>query len=275
MPSLTTILKISVAAAILIAVGTLFYFADTYVESKSKQAGPLELVNMPQWVSPELEAKIRTAAGGENFELNENVAKEVADKLASVAWLTDVKIQTIENCLRVNPEFRKPVALVKSGLRKFYVDKELVVLDFVPISSLPIIRIIGLPGLVRMPKPGESFSGSDIAAAVEILSRLNRRDRLITKDRPLLYEIESIDVSNYNGRQNSKFPHIVLYTTDKTEIIWGAEIDKWQRYLESTDEQKLAKLYDYYKKNGSLLNGAKYINLRDPQDNIPQPIDKY
>jgi len=66
-----------------------------------------------------------------------------------------------------------------------------------------------------------------------------------------------------------------LYAKDNTEIIWGAEVGKWQRYLESTDEDKLAKLYSYYKEYGTLLNVAKYINLRDPQDNIPLPIDKY
>jgi hypothetical protein len=100
-------------------------------------------------------------------------------------------------------------------------------------------------------------------------------DRLVTPDKPLLYEIASVDVSNFKGRENSRFPHIVLYTKDNTEIIWGAEVGTWQQFLESTDEQKLAKLYEYYKKHGSLLGGVKYINLRDPQDNIPLPIDKY
>jgi len=100
-------------------------------------------------------------------------------------------------------------------------------------------------------------------------------DELITPDKPLLYEIDYIDVSNFEGREDTRFPHIVLYATDKTEIIWGAEIATWQRYLEATDEEKLAKLYGYYKEHGSLLNGVKYINLRNPQDKIPLPIDKY
>ena len=46
-------------------------------------------------------------------------------------------------------------------------------------------------------------------------------------------------------------------------------------YLEATDEDKLAKLYGYYEEFGTLLKGAKYINLRDPRDKIPLPIDKY
>ncbi|GAJ08013.1 unnamed protein product, partial [marine sediment metagenome] len=68
--------------------------------------------------------------------------------------------------------------------------------------------------------------------------------------------------------------HIVLYTTDDTEVIWGAELGKWQQHLEATDAEKLAKLYAYYEEYGSLLGDVKYINLRDPQDRIPLPIDK-
>jgi hypothetical protein len=100
-------------------------------------------------------------------------------------------------------------------------------------------------------------------------------DKSVTPNKPLLYDIDRIDVSNFTGRKNSRLPHIVLYTRDDTEVIWGAEFGRWQRYLEATDEEKLAKLYAYYKEYGSLSGGVKYINLRDPQDNIPQPADKY
>ena len=99
-------------------------------------------------------------------------------------------------------------------------------------------------------------------------------DKLVTPDKPLLYEIDRVDVSNFNGRENSKLAHIVLYAKDNTQIIWGAEIGKWQQHFESTDVQKIANLYEHYKEYGTLL-GVKYIILRDPQDNIPLPIDKY
>ncbi|MCK4913417.1 MAG: hypothetical protein KAS69_02320, partial [Planctomycetes bacterium] len=108
-----------------------------------------------------------------------------------------------------------------------------------------------------------------------ILAQLEKMDELITPEKPLLNEIDRIDVSNFDGRKNNRFAHIILYAKDNTEIIWGAKIAAWQRYLEATDEEKLAKLYSHYKEYGSLLNNAKYINLRNPQDNIPQPIDKY
>jgi hypothetical protein len=141
--------------------------------------------------------------------------------------------------------------------------------------NLPIVRIEGLSAAAEMPPPGEIWQSDDLAAAVTILAKLDQMDKSVTPGKPLLYEIDRIDVSNFTGRKNSRLPHIVLYTKDDTEILWGAEFGKWQRYLEATDEEKLAKLYAYYKEYGSLLGGVKYINLRDPQDNIPQPIDKY
>ena len=99
-------------------------------------------------------------------------------------------------------------------------------------------------------------------------------DAVVCPDKPLLREIDRIDVSNFDGRKNKLRPHIVLYTKDNTQIIWGAEIGTWQRHLESPDDDKLAKLYTYYQQNGT-LSGVKYINLRDPQQTIYLPVDKY
>jgi hypothetical protein len=272
--SLTGILKVLAIVCIFVAGGVSLYFAERYVKSaKPAETGPLELVNVPEWVSSELKAKIRAAAGGKTFRLDEEAAEMVAENLASVAWLDNIKIQTTHKQVLIEARWRKPLAMVKSGSQNFYVDDELVVLDFVPIPNLPIVRIEGLSA--RVPSPGEVWQSDDLDAAVTILAKLDQMDKSVTPDKPLLYEIDRIDVSNFNGRKNGRFPHIVLYTKDDTEIIWGAEFGTWQRYLETTDEEKLAKLYAYYKEYGSLSGGVKYINLRDPQDNIPQPVDKY
>jgi len=155
------------------------------------------------------------------------------------------------------------------------VDDELVVLDFVPMQNLPIAKVEGVSVAAEVPAPGQIWQKEDLAAAVAVLDRLDRMDGLVTPDKPLLYEIDRIDVSNFNGRENTQLPHIVLYAKDDTKIIWGAEVGKWQQHLESTDEQKLANLYKHYKEFGTLSGGVKYIILRDPQDNIPLPIDKY
>jgi hypothetical protein len=292
-PSLIRILKIlavacvfaSVVACILVGIVAGFSFLERYVKETSpvsEQTIRLELVDVPAWVTKELEKKVLTAArgDGEDLRLDENAAGSVQQNIArEVVWLDEVKVQTTHDGLRIKGRWRRPVGLVKSGRRRFYVDAEQVVLDFMPMPRLPIVEITGLSPTRETPQSGKVWGGDDLtddlAAAIIILDRIGQMDRLVTPDKPLLYEIDRLDVSNFNGRKNSKRPHIVLYAKDDTEIIWGAEFGTWQRYLESTDEQKLAKLYGYYKENGTLSGGAKYINLRDPQDNIPLPIDKY
>ena len=277
-PRLINILKVLVVICVLAGIVVGFVFLEKYV--KKTVPGPqesvrLELANVPEWVSGELQAKIFATAGGETFRLDEDAAQLVAENLASAVWLDEVKVETKHDRLRIEGRWRRPLALVKSGLHQFYVDAELVVLDFVPVPRLPIVKITGLSLITKTPPLGKVWQREDLAAAVAILEILDRRDKIEASQKPLLSEIDRIDVTNFNGRADARFPHIVLYAKDNTEIIWGAEVGKWQRYLESTDEDKLAKLYSYYKEYGTLLNVAKYINLRDPQDNIPLPIDKY
>ncbi len=278
-PSLTDILKVLGLVCILAAVGIGFVLLDKYIKTTSpSQTSPiLELINVPAWVNEPLKEKIYTAAKttSTDLRLDDKVAKAVQQSIETlVAWVKYVKVQATHDRLLIKAKWRKPLALVKQGLRSFYVDDELVVLDFVPMPNLPIVKVRGLLILTKLPRPGDVWQKDDLTAAVAILDRLDRMDKLVVPDKPLLYEIDSIDMSNFDGRENSRLAHIILYTKDKTEIIWGAEIDTWQQYLEATDEEKLAKLYSYYKEYGS-LSGAKYINLRDPQQTIPTPIDKY
>ena len=280
-PSLKGVLKVLVAVSLLAAVGIGFFFLDKYVKkgaAVSERTAILKLVDVPAWVNESLEEKIYAAAVayGENLKLDEDAAQSVQRNIETlVAWLDKVTVEVTHDSIRIEGTWRKPLALVKSGLSKCFVDVELVVLDYVPMLDLPIVKVKGLLVTAKLPSPGEIWRGDDLAAAVAILTQFDRMDRLIAAEKPLLYEIDRIDVSNFNGRQNSKAAHIILYTKDNTEIIWGAEIGSWQRHLEAKDEDKLAKLYSYYNEYGSLLDGAKYINLCDPQEKIPLPVDKY
>ena len=287
-PALTHIFKVFAMACVSAAMGIGFllvvWFGFTSLDKYVKKNVPiwektatLKLIDVPEWVNDQLKEKIYAeAAAYGDLKPDEESARQVQNNLTQeAAWLDEVRVQTTHDSIQIEARWRRPLALVKAGLRKWYVDSDLVVLDFVPMPHLPIVRVEGLPLIERQPR-GRVWQRDDLAAAVAVLERLDRRDKDIeASQKPLLSEINSIDVSNFNGRENSRSPHIVLYAKDNVEIIWGAEVGKWQRHLESTDEQKLAKLYGYYKKHGSLLGGAPYINLRDPQDNVPRPIDKY
>jgi len=285
----SSLLKV-LSATVLVGVAVICLFAtagmgvallEKYVNNNvpvSERVGALELIGVPAWVSRELEEKVYAAAtaGGEDLRLDRDAARSVHDNLkARVCWLDGIKVRTTYDSIRVEAVWRRPVALIKMGLSKRYVDSNLTVLEYVPISELPIVRVTGLSAMPPMPEPGQRWNEPDLAAAVDILIRLDRMDRLVTIERPLLAEIDRIDVANYNGRQSSHAPHIILYAKDGVEIIWGAEYGNWQRHLESTDKQKIAKLYQHYKEYGTLLTNVKCINLCDPQDDIPLPIDRF
>lgn len=285
------VMKVFAVACVSAAMGIGFVFfmregfisLENYVKKNVpnwQKESPLKLVDVPPWVNEPLQTKIYAAAAPRpNLIPNEEAARLVQKNLAlTTAWLDEVTVQSTHDSIQISGKWRRPLALVRSSLNKFYVDSDMVVLDFVPLPNLHIVRVEGLPLIIKTPPLGRVWQRDDLAAAVAILANLRRMDKNVTPEKPLLYDIASIDMSNFKGLENSRFPHIVLYTKDNTEIIWGAEIGEWQKHLESTDEQKLAKLYQYYKKHGSLLGGVtgvKYINLCDPQDNIPLPIDKY
>ena len=277
--SLISSFKISFMVCILggTAIGLL------YLDKYRKETTPpiigeveLEFVDVPAWVNEELRQKALTAARSdlEDLRIDENAAGLVQQNIdRRFAWLDDVKVQTTHNAVRIEGRWRRPMGLIKSGRRSFYVDAEQVLLDFVEMPGMPIVEITGLTSVRKIRPLGEVWEGDDLAAAITLLDRLERRDR--DEEKPLLNEIKRLDVSNFEGRKYRKLPHIVLYANDDTKIMWGAKIGEWQRYLESTDEQKIAKLYGYYKDFGTLSGDVKFINLCDPLDDIPQPIDKY
>ncbi|MCJ7729446.1 MAG: hypothetical protein MUO27_06175 [Sedimentisphaerales bacterium] len=281
MPSFPVILKVAAAVCVLIGLVVGFVFLEKYVKKTSpitQKAAPIELVDVPDWVTEPLKEKIYAAASpdGEDLGIDENTASLVHRNIeTSVAWIQQVKVQVTHDAVRVSGCWRKPLALVRQGSQSFYVDEESVVMDFVPMPNLPIVKVEGLSPAAKPPLPADTWQGGDLAAAVDILTRLQKMDKLISPDKPLLGTIDRIDVSTFNGRKNNRLPHIILYTKDNTEIIWGAEIGTWQRHLEATDEEKLTNLYAYYKEHGLLLGGAKYINLQYSQVNVSLPVDKY
>jgi hypothetical protein len=258
-----------------------FISLDKYVKRAvpvAQRTGVLELVGPPWWLNDALKEKIYTAAtaNGENLKLDEDAAESVRLNLQKAGgWLDDVRVQTTSQTIRIRAKWRRPLAIINTAKRAVYVDADSFVIDYVEVPGLPIIKIEGAKESADLLQAGKICRADDIAAAVAVLERLDKRDSLEQPGRGLLGQIARIDVSNFDGRKSEKNPHIVLYATDDTAIIWGAEVGKWYRHLEVTDEQKIARLYSYFCEKGTLLGGAKTINLRDPKENVPLPIDKY
>jgi len=281
MPSFFAVLKAAAVVCVLIGLAAGFVFLEKYIKKTGPVAPktlPIKLVDVPDWVTEPLKEKVYAAAhpGGKSLSIDENTASLVHRNIeTSVAWIRQVKVQVTHDAVRVSGYWRKPLALVRQGSQSFYIDEESVVMDFVPMPNLPIVEVKGLLSTTKPSSLGNILRAGDLAAAIEVLARLQKMDELVSPDKPLLGAIDRIDVSNFNGRKNNRLAHIVLYTKDNTEIIWGAEVGTWQQHLEATDEEKLTNLYAYYKEHGLLLGGAKYINLQYSQVNVSLPVDKY
>ncbi len=270
-----TAFKVAAVMCFLAGAGTFLRYAEGYVRQvRPIEEGALVLLNVPEWVNWDLKARVVAAAGGNRFPIQEDTAQVVARNLASVSWLDDIQVQVTHDAVQATAKWRKPIALLDRGPSRFYVDAELYVLDYMPMAHLPIVEVRG-PALGLPPAPGSVFDRDDLAAAVKLIMLLGRMDAEITPKNPLLEQIAYVDVSNFKGHRNDREPHIVLHSRDGAQILWGAEIGEWAKHMEAKDEEKLAKLYTYYKQYGVLSAGGKYVNLCDPQDKVPQPIDRY
>jgi len=270
-------LKVAAVAGLLAGTGLFLRYAEGFVRAASEGSeGALILVEVPAWVNWDLKARVAEMAGGSRFPIQDETAEVVARNLAPMAWLGNVRVQVTHDAVRVKAHWRKPVALIESQKSdaEYYVDSDLVVLDYMPMSNLPIVEVKGMAPVLAS-TPGERFDCDDLAAAVALICLLERADAEFAPKTPLLEQIKSIDINNFKGHKQPLKPHIILNTTSGTQVWWGAEIGEWAKHLEAKDEQKLANLYAYYREHGSLSAEARYINVRDPRDRNYTPIDKY
>ncbi|MDO8303597.1 MAG: hypothetical protein Q7T18_10175 [Sedimentisphaerales bacterium] len=265
------ILKVFTISVVLVGIAFSFYYLERYVHTSPKVRHTVSKLKFdkPLWTSVELLARIKEAASrNEDFTIDDDLAASVARNLSTVAWLENVKVRVVGDAVVVSANWRRPVALYRGQDRQVYVASDLTILDYVPLPAAPIVELTGV-GIGNAPPVGKVWDKADVAAAVEVLRLLDKMDMLTTQ-KPLLSRIASIDTSNLDGRKSATEPHIVLVTKDGKNINWGAAIGASQRYVEASDEEKLAMLYDYYKLNGTLQN-IKYIELRYPQRPVPQP----
>ena len=270
-----SIFKILIVFGFIGLLSVAFVFAERYVESLHEVSSGKLVFDAPAWVNQALLARAYQAVGGEYFKLEEGVAEAVAGELAKLSWLDRIEVSVAAETIRVKAHWRRPLALVKSGRVAFCVDRDLIALDVVDLS-IPIVTISGVR-FNRKPASGSDVHKEDLAAAVELIDVLNSMDRREVPDKPLLAEIDRLDIENFQGRKSSKKPHIILYVKDGTPIYWGAELHEWGKYLESSDKTKLGNLYAYYKYDygSSLVGRAKIIDLRYSPDEVSLPTGDY
>jgi hypothetical protein len=273
-------LKYAAVVTALAAVLVAFALLDRYIRNGPSAPGDfflVELVDVPFWVEKSLTDRVVRIARARRDDptVADDIARSVQRCITGqMAWLSDAKVRIANDRLVVEGRWRRPLVSFDVGGLVYYVDSTLTVLDYVPLPKLSIVEVaLGEP--VGTPRVGEVFRRDDLAAAAALLERMHRMENLVSFPKPLLNEIKGIDVRNLDGRRNAADGHIVMYTEDRTQIIWGARLGAWQRYLEAPDEEKLAKLYHYYEVHGTLCGGARYIDLRPPQDCVLRPGERY
>lgn len=257
-------------AVVLAGAGVGFWYMDGYVKGASPVAasfGPVK-INQPVWFNPALSAKIEDALGGTEFKLNDDTAREVAERLERLSWLYDVKATRKDKTVDVVAKYRKPVALLRLDGKRFYVDENLKVIDYLPMDKLAIVEV---KGFGKLQQRSHCKDAEDIESAVKLVVTLAEMDRRVAGENPLLSEIESVDVSNFGGRKDSKRSQLTLIAKDGTVVLWGAPIGDSARYFEAPDKEKLNALYGYYKQRSTLQGKDKFIELRYPEKTIPRP----
>jgi hypothetical protein len=274
--TLVTMVKIALVMGLLVGAGASLRYAEVYVKAAPIGDGALTLLNVPSWVNWDLRQRVIEAAGGSRLPIKEETAAMVARNLGRVSWLADVGVDVTNGSVLVKAQWRRPVALIEKSGEKFYVDKDLYALDYMPsMTDLCIVEVKGV-SMSFPPVPGKRIDCNDLAAAVKLINLLYVMDfKYYAGKNPILERISHVDVSNYKGRKNRHESHIILSSKDGAEIRWGAELGDWTMNLESNDADKLTKLYVYFHENGSLGSGVKFIDLRNPEDRVPQPVDKY
>ncbi|MCF7974716.1 MAG: hypothetical protein K9N55_12940 [Phycisphaerae bacterium] len=253
----------------------LFVFAERYLKKNyANQSGPLIIDEVPQWVQAPLLDRLYATVGGREFVMDESAAKTIGEALRSMVWLDEIRVRVVQDGIHVQARWRKPLVFIKKGQKRFLLDADLMVLEDFP-STLPLVMVKGVR-LELTPKPGMQLNLPDLAEALKLIDLLDRMDQVQTPAKPLLREIELIDMSNYSGRRNQRESHINLVAKDGTTVQWGAELGQGGQFMELSDEKKLAKLYTFYKDCGYLLMGkSKFINLRDSQYEVPTPTRGY
>jgi hypothetical protein len=253
----------------------LFVFAERYLKNNyANQSGPLVFEDVPQWVEETLLDEVYTAVGGYEFILDEFAAKSIGEALQSVAWLGQIRVRVARDGIHAEAKWRKPLGIIKQGADRFYVDADLVLLDDFPLN-LPLVMVKGIRVDIPL-RSGMQLNAADLAEALKLIALLDRMDQEMIPSKPLLREIEYVEMANYMGRQNRSGSHIELIAKDGTTVQWGAELGQWGKYMEVSDKEKLAKLYTFYKDCGYLLMGeSKYINLRDSKYEVPTPTRGY
>lgn len=159
--------------------------------------------------------------------MDPNLLSAVARNVMATGWVRSVEqvVRGMDGTIRVCCDYRRPIAMVLTNSGTYIpVDKEGVRLpeEYNRMDAdSGWMRILGVQ--TEPPGIGASYSErrreSDAVAAVQLAYLLFSQSEIADK-------VTAIDVTNYGGRESRFKDHIVLYTRNGGQFMWGSAIGR-------------------------------------------------
>ena len=245
-----------------------FTYLDRYVHQIAHQRDlslTVGLVDRPVWASNELVEKVCLSTGihSDDFLLDESLPRTWAANLKANPWVKELRYlrKRYDGRLEIDCDLRLPIASVVKGTKVYYLDAQGVLLPAARLAGdqAHLVRLRGSD--FELPKAGRAVSSPALRAGLELLTLIKQVDERLPWQERVWAELAVLDVANFRGRLNNADPHLTLFTTNDTEIRWGAEVGEYLAHYEAPDRIKLRWIYQHKKLHGSL--GA-YLTI-DPR----------
>lgn len=262
----------------------LFRISQLYVDRRlayPTRPPTVELANRPVWMSDFLAEQIIKSAEpvGLHSAFDQQLLISTANALRRNPWVRQVNQvrrgygREPGDTLDIDCDYRAPAALVRWGDNYRLIDTQGIELpeqytsDQVPkimAGADGRINVRIIEGVSRSPQgSGRLWPGDDLAAGLEMARILGPTD--------WAQQVRDIDVSNFEGRRDSKQAQIVLVTTFGTQIRWGRAPGAKDAFVEVTATQKLANLQNIYQKTGRVDANEPWIDVRFDRVTGPAP----
>lgn len=227
--------------------------------------------NLPGWLATPTQADFLAQREGDaglsptDLITDATLARRIGESLRRSPWLSDVRSVRIgpDGAVRIDAEFRVPLALVERDGMTYLVDQAGVLLRADrPAADVDHSAWFVIHGVraARPPAPGEPWPGDDLRAGLKLADYLLRADaagRL-----PCRPVIRAIDVSNVGRRLSRTAGELRLRTSAPESVVhWG--LPPGEEYqIEAPTSRKLAWLNQLHETG--LLRSGREIDLRDP-----------
>ncbi|MBI1335982.1 MAG: hypothetical protein GC164_03360 [Phycisphaera sp.] len=200
------------------------------------------MVNPPTWLDDKDINHLRMLVAGRVTAdpLDRDSLSRAAVALAQSPWINGV--ESIERCadqsVRVQADFRKPVAAVQSHSGYILVDKASIwVAGPWPIERVDSLNLPVIVGVASAPlRAGVVWPGDDLKAGLDLATLLTPQ--------PYAKEIRAIDVSARDARGRIK----LMLATRTGQVLWGLPPGK-EHPIEPDALDKLHALASFYSQN--------------------------